>query len=187
MTAGEPISLQAFLTAAQIQERVTTLGRALSHDYAGVTELRLIGILKGAWIFMADLVRCIDLPVTCDFIGVSSYGSETEQSGVVRLTHDLAEPIADLEVLLIEDIVDTGLTMRFLCETLSLRQPRGLRTCTLLDKPSRRRVPFTPDYVGFSVPDRFVVGYGLDLAGAYRHLPYIALCRDSSASQRPAL
>ena len=187
MTTGESVSLQPFLTAAQIQERVTALGKMLSHDYAGVTELRLIGILKGAWIFMADLVRCIELPVTCDFIGVSSYGNETEQSGVVRLTHDLAQPIADLEVLLIEDIVDTGLTMRFLWETLSLRQPRGLRTCTLLDKPSRRRVPFTPDYIGFTVPDRFVVGYGLDLAGAYRHLPYIALCRAPGASPPTAL
>jgi hypoxanthine phosphoribosyltransferase len=168
--------LQTFLSATQIQDRVAALGKQLTNDYADVAELRLIGILKGAWIFLADLVRHIDLPVTCDFIGVSSYGRRTTQSGVVRLTLDLAEPIAELDVVLVEDIVDTGLTMRFLHETLSLRQPRSIRTCTLLDKPSRRRVPFVPDYVGFTIPDHFVVGYGLDLAGEYRNLPYIAIC-----------
>jgi hypoxanthine phosphoribosyltransferase len=125
--------------------------------------------------FLADLVRHVDLPVTCDFLGVSSYGVHTRSSGVVRLTSDLAEPIAGLEVVLVEDIVDTGLTMRFLLDTLSLREPSGIRVCTLLDKPSRRQVPFVPDYAGFTIPDQFVVGYGLDWAGAYRHLPYIAI------------
>ena len=100
---------------------------------------------------------------------------QTQSSGVVRLTSDLAEPIAGLEVVLVEDIVDTGLTMRFLLDTLSLREPRRIRVCTLLDKPSRRQVPFVPDYAGFTIPDQFVVGYGLDWAGAYRHLPYIAV------------
>jgi hypoxanthine phosphoribosyltransferase len=125
--------------------------------------------------FLADLVRHLDLPVTCDFLGVSSYGVQTQSSGVVRLTSDLAEPIAGLEVVLVEDIVDTGLTMRFLLDTLSLREPCRIRVCTLLDKPSRRQVPFVPDYAGFTIPDQFVVGYGLDWAGAYRHLPYIAV------------
>ena len=171
-----PSGLQMWLSPTQIQARVAALGAQLTQDYAHVAELRLIGVLKGAWIFFADLVRHLNVPVTCDFLGVSSYGAETSSSGVVRLAADLTEPISGLEVLLVEDIVDTGLTMRFLLETLSLRQPYRIRTCTLLDKPSRRRVPLAPDYVGFTIPDRFVVGYGLDWAGAYRHLPYIAVC-----------
>jgi hypoxanthine phosphoribosyltransferase len=181
------ISLQAFLSATQIQDRVAALGKQLTRDYANVAELRLIGILKGAWIFLADLVRHIDLPVTCDFIGVSSYGERTTQTGIVRLTLDLAEPIADLDVVLVEDIIDTGLTMCFLHETLSLRRPRAIRTCTLLDKPSRRHVPFVPDYVGFTIPNHFVVGYGLDLAGAYRNLPDIAICHTPDDSGETAL
>jgi hypoxanthine phosphoribosyltransferase len=180
-------SLPTFLSAAQIQSRVAALGKQLTREYAGVSELRLIGILKGAWVFLADLVRHIDLPVTCDFIGVSSYGQQTTQSGIVRLTLDLAEPITDLEVLVVEDIVDTGLTMRFLHETLALREPRSIRTCTLLDKPSCRRVPCKPDYVGFTIPNCFVVGYGLDLAGAYRNLPYIALGPSPSHDGETAL
>jgi hypoxanthine phosphoribosyltransferase len=179
-------TLQVLLSQEQIQERVVALGQQLTYDYADVAGLRLIGILKGAWIFLADLVRCINLPITCDFIGVSSYGKRTVNSGVVRLTLDLAEPIADLDILLVEDIIDTGLTMRFLVETLSLRKPRRIRTCTLLDKPSCRIVPFEPDYVGFTIPDNFVVGYGLDLAEAHRHLPYIAVCH-SAASRKEAL
>ena len=186
MNTSPYTTLQVLLSRDQIQERVVALGQQLTHDYAGVAELRLIGILKGAWIFLADLVRCMNLPITCDFIGVSSYGKRTVNSGVVRLTLDLAEPITDLDVLLIEDIIDTGLTMRFLVETLSLRRPRRIHTCTLLDKPSCRVVPFKPDYVGFSIPDNFVVGYGLDLAEAHRHLPYIAVCH-SAASRKEAL
>ena len=180
-------SLRALLSTAQIQARVAALGAQLTHDYAGVSELRLIGILKGAWMFLADLVRYIDLPVTCDFIGVSSYGERTMQRGIVRLTLDLAEPISGLDVVLIEDIVDTGLTMRFLYETLFLRGPQRLRTCTLLDKPSRRCVAFTPDYIGFTIPDYFVVGYGLDIAGAYRNLPYIAICETPEVANEMAL
>jgi hypoxanthine phosphoribosyltransferase len=175
MPLSRSAQLQPLLSAAQIQSRVVALGAQLSRDYRHVTELRLIGVLRGAWIFLADLVRHLDLPVTCDFLGVSSYGVQTKSSGVVRLTSDLAEPIAGLEVVLVEDIVDTGLTMRFLLDTLSLREPRRIRVCTLLDKPSRRQVPFVPDYAGFTIPDQFVVGYGLDWAGAYRHLPYIAV------------
>lgn len=175
MPFSQSAQLQTLLSAAQIQSRVAALGAQLSRDYHHVTELRLIGVLRGAWMFLADLVRHLDLPVTCDFLGVSSYGAQTKSSGVVRLTSDLAESIAGLEVVLVEDIVDTGLTMRFLLDTLSLREPRRIRVCTLLDKPSRRQVPFVPDYAGFTIPDQFVVGYGLDWAGAYRHLPYIAV------------
>jgi hypoxanthine phosphoribosyltransferase len=181
------VHLRELLSAAQIQQRVAALGVRLAHDYTDAPELRLIGVLKGAWMFLADLVRYIELPVTCDFLGVSSYGTQTTSSGVVRLTSDLSEPLAGLDVVLVEDIVDTGLTMRFLLDTLSLRQPRTLRTCTLLDKPSRRAVPFTPDYVGFTIPDHFVVGYGLDRAGAYRNLPYIAICSPADASAHEAL
>lgn len=169
--------LQALLSAAEIQTRVTALAEQINADYAQSQDVRLIGVLRGAWIFLADLVRQLDLPVTCDFLGVSSYGQATSSSGVLRLTTDLNDSIAGLDVVLVEDIVDTGLTMRFLLQTLALREPRSIRTCTLLDKPSRRRVPFTPDYVGFTIPDQFVVGYGLDWAGAYRHLPYIAVCQ----------
>ena len=184
-----PARLQSLLSASQIHHRVRALGQQLTRDYADVSELRLIGILKGAWVFMADLVRCIDLPVTCDFMGVSSYGTRTVQSGVVRLTLDLAEPITDLEVLIVEDIIDTGLTMRFLHQTLALRHPKNIRTCTLLDKPSCRCVPFVPDYVGFTIPDHFVVGYGLDAVGAYRNLPHVAIwsAPDSSGNGRVAL
>jgi hypoxanthine phosphoribosyltransferase len=167
--------LQLLLSAETIQERVSALGIQLNGDYAQAEEVRVIGVLKGAWIFLADLVRQLDLPVSCDFLGVASYGQATSSSGVLRMTTDLHEPIAGVDVILVEDIVDTGLTMRFLLKTLALREPRSIRTCSLLDKPSRRRVPFTPDYVGFTIPDQFVVGYGLDWAGAYRHLPYIAI------------
>jgi hypoxanthine phosphoribosyltransferase len=175
MTGAAPGALRMLLSAAQIAERVAALGEQITKEYAQVDELRLIGVLRGAWIFFADLIRHLDVPVTCDFIGVSSYGSRTTRGGVVRLTLDLADPIDDLSVLLIEDIVDTGLTMRFLHNTLLLRNPREIRTCALLDKPSRRRVSFRPDYVGFTIPDHFVVGYGLDIAGRYRNLPYIAV------------
>lgn len=176
MNLADNSQLRLLLSATQIQARVAALGMQLSRDYAATAELRLVGVLKGAWIFFADLVRHLDLDATCDFLGTSSYGDETKSSGVVRLTADLDTSITGLDVVLVEDIVDTGLTMRFLLDTLWLRGPRDIRVCTLLDKPSRRRVPFTPDYVGFTIPDHFVVGYGLDWAGAYRHLPYIAMC-----------
>jgi hypoxanthine phosphoribosyltransferase len=175
MTDAAPGTLRMFLSATQIEGRIAALGEQITKDYAHVDELRLVGVLKGAWIFFADLVRHLGVPVTCDFIGVSSYGARTTHGGVVRLTLDLADPVDDLPVMLIEDIVDTGLTMRFLLNTLLLRNPREIRTCTLLDKPSRRRVSFRPDYVGFTIPDHFVVGYGLDVAGRYRNLPYIAI------------
>jgi hypoxanthine phosphoribosyltransferase len=175
------VTLQTLLTAAQIQERVAALGQQINYDYADTTALCLIGVLKGAWVFLADLIRYIDLPVTCHFIGASSYGKHTFHNGEVCLTLDLAEPIADLDVILVEDIVDTGLTMQYLVEALWLRNPRCIRTCTLLDKPSRRVVPFQPDYVGFSISDYFVVGYGLDLAEAYRNLPYVAICHFSDS------
>lgn len=177
-------ALRVFLSATQIQARVAALGAQLTNDYAGVPELRLIGILKGAWIFFADLVRHIRLPVTCGFIEVSSYRDGTVHSGTTQITFDLTESISGMDVLLVEDIVDTGRTMSALYEALARQNPRRIRTCTLLDKPSRRRVPFAPDYVGFTVPDYFVVGYGLDVAGAYRNMPYIAIYESSVSAKR---
>jgi len=155
-----------------IQQKVRELARKISGDYAGHVPL-LVGVLKGAWVFMADLVRQVSIPVSCDFLGVSSYGASTETSGVVKIVVDLKQPIADKEVLLIEDIVDTGLTLNFLVENLKLRGPRNVRICALLDKPSRHRTEVKIDYLGFTVPDRFLVGYGIDYAERYRNLPYI--------------
>lgn len=175
MNLPQPTTLRVLLSADQIQERVMALGAQLTHDYAGVSELRLIGVLKGAWVFLADLVRHIKLPVTCDFIEASSYGKQMTRHSHTRFNFGFTESIAGMEVLLVEDIVDTGRTMQALYEALMGQQPACMRTCALLDKPSRRCVDFTPDYVGFTIPDYFVVGYGLDFAGAYRHLPYIAV------------
>lgn len=154
--------------------RVVELGREVARDYAGRTPV-LVGVLKGAVVFLADLMRAIDGPVECDFIAVSSYGESTRSSGIVRLTKDLSASIEGRDVLVVEDIVDTGRTLAYLLRNLQTRQPRSLRVCTLLDKPSRRAVPVTLDYVGFAVPDRFVVGYGLDHAGLHRNLPYVAV------------
>jgi hypoxanthine phosphoribosyltransferase len=155
-----------------IQQKVRELARKISGDYAGRTPL-LVGVLKGAWVFMADLVRQITIPVTCDFLGVSSYGASTESSGVVKIVADLKRPVEGKEVLLIEDIVDSGLTLNFLIESMQLRRARGVKVCALLDKPARHQVDVKIDYLGFTVPDRFLVGYGIDYAERYRNLPYI--------------
>lgn len=127
--------------------------------------------------FMADLVREIDIPITVDFMAVSSYGQSTESSGAVRILKDLEVSVEGKNVLIVEDIVDTGLTLRYLLENLKSRHPASVRVCTLLDKPSRRQVEVSPDYNGFEIPDKFVVGYGLDYAEQYRHLPYIAVLK----------
>jgi hypoxanthine phosphoribosyltransferase len=155
-----------------IQQKVRELARKISGDYAGHTPL-LVGVLKGAWVFMADLVRQITIPITCDFLGVSSYGASTESSGVVKIVADLKKPVEGKEVLLIEDIVDSGLTLNFLIENMQLRRARGVKVCALLDKPARHRANVKIDYLGFTVPDRFLVGYGIDYAERYRNLPYI--------------
>lgn len=181
MNLPPPATLRVLLSADQIQDRVMALGAQLTHDYAGVSELRLIGVLKGAWVFLADLVRHIKLPVTCDFIGVSGYGKQMMHSGRTCFNFGLSESITEMEVVLVEDIIDTGHTIQSLYEVLVRQRPLRMRTCTLLDKPSRRCVAFTPDYVGFTIPDHFVVGYGLDFAGAYRHLPYIAVYQEISS------
>jgi len=159
-----------------ILQRVAELGRQISMDYAG-QEILAVGILKGATIFLADLVRAISVPVYIDFVATTSYGSSTHSSGEVRILKDLDESIADRHVVLVEDIVDSGLTLNYLAANLAARGPASLRICTLLNKPSRRMVPVRVDYKGFDIPDEFVVGYGLDWAGHHRSLPYIMILR----------
>jgi len=157
----------------RLQQRIAELGRQITRDYAG-RNLVVVGVLKGAVMFLADLVRQIDLPLAMDFLGLSSYGDHTQSSGVVQITQDLSRPIVDRDVLVVEDIVDTGLTLTFLLENFRIRMPRSVRICTLLHKPSNTVKHVGLDYVGFSIENRFVVGYGLDFEQQYRNLPYIA-------------
>jgi hypoxanthine phosphoribosyltransferase len=159
-----------------IRSKVSELGRQISEDYQG-EELVLIGLLRGAIVFLSDLMRSIDIPVQLDFIGISSYSDSTE-SGAVRLVMDLETDIAGRHVLVVEDIVDTGKTLSYLVQNLKARQPASLRICALLDKPDRRQVPIAVDYVGFEIPDKFVVGYGLDFAEGYRNLPFVGVLKE---------
>lgn len=168
--------VEILLSAEQLQVRVAELGAAITRDYRGKS-LKLVGVLKGSFMFIADLSRAIDLPVDIDFIGTTSYQG-TKSSGVVRITNDLSRPIEDQHVLLVEDIVDTGLTMQYLLENLSTRRPASVKVCALLHKPSRSRVSVPIDYRGFEIPDAFVVGYGLDRDGQFRNLPYVGIVRD---------
>jgi hypoxanthine phosphoribosyltransferase len=169
-----PGVLRVLIRGEAITARVGELGRQIQADYAHTIPI-LVGVLKGAVIFLADLMRAVDAPSECDFIAVSSYGASTRSSGIVEMTKDLSVPIEGRDVLIVEDIVDTGRTLTYLIRNFETRQPRTLRVCTLLDKASRREVPVTLDYVGFTIPDEFVVGYGLDFAGLYRNLPYIGV------------
>lgn len=167
---------EVLLSAEEIRAGVLRLGAAIAAEYAGKNPL-LVGVLKGAVVFLADLIRAIDVPLHYDFIAVSSYGAATRSSGQVQILKDIDQSIEGQDVLLVEDIVDTGLTLKYLVHNLRSRQPRSLRTCTLLDKPSRREVEIKPDYNGFTIPDHFVVGYGLDFANRYRNLPYIGVLK----------
>ena len=166
--------LRPLITAERIRTRVAELGRQIAGDYPE-GQLRLIAILKGACFFLSDLARAIGRDVSIDFMGISSYGRDKTSSGEVRLTKDLDQEIAGQDVLIVEDIVDTGITLNYLYNVLDQRQPRSLRIATLLDKPSRRRVPVDVAYIGFQIPDEFVVGYGLDYAEKYRNLPDICV------------
>ncbi len=159
-----------------IATRVAEMGAQITRDYAD-RELVLVGVLKGAVMFMADLARHIDLALRMDFLGLSSYGDATQSSGVVRITQDLSHPVGGKDVLVVEDIVDTGLTLRFLIDTLESRQPRSVKVATLLHKPANTVQQVPLDYVGFTVEDRFVVGYGLDFEQRYRNLPYVGVLR----------
>ncbi|MFA4884976.1 MAG: hypoxanthine phosphoribosyltransferase [Desulfotomaculaceae bacterium] len=164
------------LSEGEIRTKVEDIGRQISLDYAG-QELLVIGILKGAMIFLADLVRNITVPTYLDFIDVSSYGSSSESSGVVRILKDLDYGIEGRHILIVEDIIDTGLTLNYLVDNLKSREPASVKVCTLLDKPSRRVEPVEIDYNGFTIPDEFVVGYGLDYNEHYRNLPSIMVLR----------
>lgn len=163
----------------QIKERVMTLAERISGEYeeAGQAPL-LIGVLKGSWIFMADLVRYITIPIKVDFLQVSSYGKATESSGIVKIITDLKCSIEGQDVILVEDIVDTGLTLKYIMDYLALRRPKSIKLCSLLDKPERHQIEFPIDYLGFTVPNKFVVGYGIDYQELYRNLPYIAYLED---------
>lgn len=160
------------LSQAMLEERIADLGKQITEDYAGKS-LHLVSVLNGAFIFTADLVRQIDLPLSIDFIGISSYGSRTESSGEVRLTKDLASSVKKKDVLIIEDIVDTGLTMQYLLSYFQMREPASVKVASLLSKPSRRKVDVNIDYTGFEIDDAFVYGYGLDVDHIYRNLPFI--------------
>jgi len=156
-----------------IKEKVEELGKKITEDLAGKDPI-VIGVLKGANVFLSDLIRKIDIPVTVDFIAVSSYGLSTESSGVVKIIKDLDFSIEDRDILIVEDIIDSGLTLKYLLENLKSRRPKSIRICTLLDKPERRKVDISVDYIGFDIPDEFIVGYGIDYAEKYRNLPFIA-------------
>lgn len=158
----------------QIQRRVAEMGRQITEDYRG-TELVLVCVLKGSSVLTADLMRAIDLPLSVDFIAISSYGESTKTSGVVRLVKDMEEDISGKHVLVVEDIVDTGLTLNYLLEALHVRKPASLKVCALLSKPARRRVEVPTHYLGFTIDDYFVVGYGLDFKNRYRNLPYVGV------------
>lgn len=169
-----PAPGRVLITAEELRERVEELGRAIARDYRAATPV-VVGVLQGAVIFLADLIRATPIDLVTDFIGVSSYGTATRSSGIVKLTSDLSIPIEGRHVILVEDIVDTGRTLAYLRRNLETRHPASLRLCVLLDKLARREVDVEIDYLGFTIPDVFVVGYGLDHAGAYRNLPYIAV------------
>lgn len=169
--------LTVLLDRKEIAKRVDELGSEISDDYQG-QEVLLICVLKGAVIFLSDLVRSMSIPVEIDFMAVSSYGASTSSSGVVRIIKDLDRSIEGINVLIVEDIVDTGLTLSYLRDNLLNRRPKTLKVATLLDKPERRRVDINPDYCGFIIPDHFVVGYGLDAHQAYRQLPDICIYKD---------
>lgn len=159
-----------------IQKRVEEMGRQITRDYEG-KELVLVGILKGAVVFFSDLIRHVELPMSMDFMAISSYGNATKSAGVVRILKDLDKDIVGKHIIIVEDIVDSGLTLSFLKDNLVSRGAASLRICALLDKPERRKVDIKADYQGFTIPDAFVVGYGLDYAERYRNLPYIGVLK----------
>lgn len=172
-----PDVLEVLVPADALARRVRELGAEIGRDYAG-RPLHLIGVLKGAVTFLADLARALPLPdVTVDYLAISSYGRSTETSGVVRFAKDLDEPVSGRHVLIVEDIVDTGLTLAYLREQIGGRGPASLAVAAMLDKPERRAVAVRVEYSGFRIPDRFAVGYGLDFDGHYRHLPYVGALR----------
>jgi hypoxanthine phosphoribosyltransferase len=168
---------KVLISEERIQARVRELGAQIGQDYAAEDNLLLVGVLKGCAMFMVDLARAIDLPLAIDFIAVASYGASTESSGVVRLLKDLDTDIAGRNLLIVEDIIDSGLTLDYLRSQLLRRNPASMRICTLLNKPERRKAQVQVDYLGFDIPNEFVVGYGLDYDERYRNLPYVGVLK----------
>lgn len=168
---------KVLISEEELMAKVKELGKRISEDYKDKEDVLLIGVLKGAFIFMADLIRCIDIPLQVDFMAVSSYGASTESSGVVRILKDLEQHVEGKNILIVEDIVDSGLTLSYLRKLLISRKPKSVKICSLLDKPSRRKVDLKVDYLGFEIPDDFVVGYGLDFDEKYRNLPHICILK----------
>lgn len=162
------------ITEEEIRDRVREVGAKITEDYRG-KELAIIGVLKGSVVFMADLMRAVDLPLTIDFMSVSSYAGGTNTTGAVKILKDLDMPVEGKDVLIVEDILDSGLTLSYIMNLMVVKKTASIRLCTFLDKPERRRVPITPNYACFTVPNEFVVGYGLDYAEKYRNLPYIGV------------
>lgn len=166
--------VKVLLSEAEVDKRIQAIGEQISKDYEG-KEVHLICVLKGGSFFMCELAKRITVPVSLDFMSVASYGADTKSSGVVKIVKDLDEPLKGKHVIVVEDIVDSGRTLSYLLQMLQKREPASLALCTLLDKPDRRIIPVEVDYTGFEIPDRFVVGYGLDYAQKYRNLPYIGI------------
>lgn len=186
MTANSPASfindpgLEVLISETQIQDRVRAMGAEITRDYTG-KNLHLIAVLKGACLFLSDLIRSIDLPLTIDFIGISSYGASTKSSGEVKITKDLDKSLLGKDILVIEDIIDTGLTLNYLMNIFQSREVNSMNIAALLDKPERHEIEVDAKYIGFTVPNLFVVGYGLDFAEKYRNLPFIGVPRDPDA------
>lgn len=169
---------EVLLSREQLQETVAELGRKISEDYRG-KNLLMVSVLKGSVVFMADLMRAVEVPCRIDFMSVSSYGAGVKTSGVVKIIKDLDIALEGFDLLVVEDILDSGKTLHYLLEVLSARRPKSIRICTLLDKPDRRQVPIAADYSGAVIPDAFVVGYGLDYHEKYRNLPYVGILKPS--------
>lgn len=167
---------RVLVSREEIQKAVARIGAQITEDYRG-KDLFVIGVLKGGFMFMADLVREIQIPLQMDFIAVSSYGSSTKTSGVVRMIKDIDKPLDGKHLLIVEDIIDSGVTLKYLKEMFATRGPLSIRVCTIFDKPSRRKVEMKGDYVGVEIPDEYVIGYGLDYDGVYRNLPDLCVLR----------
>jgi hypoxanthine phosphoribosyltransferase len=168
--------LRVLISEEDLKQRIKELGAKITEEYKG-RDLMIVGVLKGCMLFLSDLVREIKLPLTMDFMVVSSYGSATKSSGVVRIIKDLERDITNKDVLIVEDIVDTGLTLSYLIENLKSRNPKSVKLCTLLDKPDRRKADVDINYLGYTIPDEFVVGYGLDYDEVYRNLPFVCILK----------
>lgn len=181
MPTFSPPEVKPLIAADELARRVAELGAKITQDYAG-RSLVILGVLKGSFVFAADLVRAIALPVRCEFLGVRSYGDDTKSSGVVQITQDLTRPVDGDDILLVEDIVDTGLTLSYLREQLRSRNPASVKVAALLHKPARMQRQVEIDYLGFTIEDVFVVGYGLDYAERYRNLPFLGVLDPSAVS-----